>query len=114
VVFLGNTDYLKAFDPRQLQALANVCLTLHEYGFSVGLVFFGFTCLVVGYLMSKSGYFPKTVGILQFIAGLCYLTNSLRCFLPPHLRPRCFQLPCFPHSLESYPLALADLNYMPS
>jgi len=49
VVFLGNTDYLKAFDSRQIQALANVCLTLHGYGFSIGLVFFGFTCLVIGY-----------------------------------------------------------------
>lgn len=90
VVFLGNTDYLKAFDPGQLQALANVCLTLHEYGFSIGLVFFGSTCLVIGYLMFKSGYFPKTLGVLQFIAGLCYLANSLALILAPALAAKMF------------------------
>jgi hypothetical protein len=90
VVFLGNANSLKAFDSGQLQALANVCLTLHEYGFSVGLVFFGFTCLVIGYLMFKSGYFPKTLGVLQFIAGLSYLTNSFALLLAPALAARMF------------------------
>ena len=89
-VFLGNTDYLKAFDSRQLQALANACLTIHEYGFSIGLVFFGFTCLVIGYLMFKSGYFPKTLGVLQFIAGLSYLTNSFALLLAPAVAARMF------------------------
>ncbi len=90
VVFLGNTDYLKAFDPRQLQALANACLALHEYGFSIGLVFFGFTCLVTGYLMFKSGYFPNILGVLQFIAGLCYLANSFALILAPALAAKMF------------------------
>src|SRR5580704_13210683 len=85
VVFLGNMDSLEAFDPGQLQALANACLALHEYGFSIGLVFFGFACLVVGYLMFKSGYFPKALGVLQFIAGLCYLANSFALILSPAL-----------------------------
>jgi hypothetical protein len=98
VVFLGNTDYLKAFDSRQIQALANACLTLHEYGFSIGLVFFGFACLVIGYLMFKSEYFPKTLGVLQFIAGLCYLTNSFALLLAPALAAKMFPtvlLPAF-------------------
>jgi hypothetical protein len=90
VVFLGNANSLKAFDPGQLQALANVCLALHEYGFSIGLVFFGFACLVVGYLMFKSGYFPKALGTLQFIAGLCYLANSFALILSPALAAKMF------------------------
>jgi hypothetical protein len=96
VVFLGNTDYLKAFDPRQLHALANACLTLHEYGFSIGLVFFGFSCLVIGYLMFRSGYFPKTLGILQFIAGLSYLTNSFALLLVPALAAKMFPTALLP------------------
>ncbi len=90
VLFLGSSDYLKAFDPLQLQALANACLTLHEYGFSVGLVFFGFTCLVTGYLLFKSGYFPKALGILQAIAGMSYLVNSFALFLAPALAAKLF------------------------
>ena len=98
VVFMGNMDSLKAFDPGQLQALANACLALHEYGFSIGLVFFGFACLVVGYLMFKSGYFPKALGVLQFIAGLCYLANSFALILSPALASEMFPavlLPAF-------------------
>jgi hypothetical protein len=98
VVVLGHAEYLKAFDPAQLQALSNVCLTLHEYGFSIGLVFFGFTCLVTGYLMFKSGYFPRTLGVLQFIAGLCYLANSFALILAPALQAKMFPailLPAF-------------------
>ena len=98
VVFLGNMDSLEAFDPGQLQALANACLALHEYGFSIGLVFFGFACLVVGYLMFKSGYFPKALGVLQFIAGLCYLANSFALILSPALAAKMFPavlLPAF-------------------
>ncbi|MGB2667485.1 MAG: DUF4386 domain-containing protein [Candidatus Acidiferrum sp.] len=98
LVFLGNADYLKAFDPHQLQALADASLTLHEYGFAIGLVFFGFTCLVTGHLMIRSGYFPKTLGVLQGIAGLCYLINSFALFLAPTLAAKMFPtilLPAF-------------------
>jgi hypothetical protein len=96
VVFLGNADYLKAFDARQLQALANACLILHEYGFSIGLVFFGFTCPIIGHLMFKSGYFPKTLGILQFVAGLCYLTHSFVLLLAPELAAKMFPIALLP------------------
>jgi uncharacterized protein DUF4386 len=96
LVFLGNTDCLKAFDPLQLQALANASLTLHEYGFAMGLVFFGFTCLVTGHLMFRSGYFPKALGALQGIAGLCYLINSFALFLAPTRAAKMFPTILFP------------------
>jgi tellurite resistance protein TehA-like permease len=51
-------DYLNAFDPRQRQALAYLSIRSHGYGFGIGLIFFAFTCLVLGYLIFKSGYFP--------------------------------------------------------
>jgi len=81
--FLGNEEYLKVFDPQQRQALAYLSLDLHESGYGIGLIFFGFTCLIVGYLMFRSGYFPKIVGILQIVAGLSYLINSFAQILSP-------------------------------
>ena len=80
---LGGADYLKVFEPRQLHALAYLALKSHGYGFGISLVFFGFECLVLGYLIFKSGYFPRILGILMQIAGLCYLTNSFALFLAP-------------------------------
>lgn len=98
LLLLGGADYLKAFEPHQLQALASLYLALHEYGFGIGLIFFGVRCLVVGYLVFGSGYFPKSLGVLQVIAGLCYLTNSLALILAPALANKMFPailLPAF-------------------
>ncbi len=80
---LGNAEYLKAFEPHQLYALAYLSIKLHDYGFGLGLIFFGFECLVVGHLIFRSGYLPKTLGVLMQIAGICYLTNSFALLLAP-------------------------------
>jgi Domain of unknown function (DUF4386) len=85
LAFLGNGSYLKSFNSQQLQALSYFSLELHDYGFSIGLIFFGFRCLVVGYLIFKSEYFPKSLGVLQIVAGLCYLINSFSVILSPAL-----------------------------
>jgi hypothetical protein len=74
---LGNADYLKAFEPQQLQILANLALRSHDIAFNIALIFFGFTCLVNGYLIFRSGYLPKLIGVLMQLAGLSYL---LACF----------------------------------
>jgi hypothetical protein len=81
--FSGSADYLKAFEPRQLHALVKISLKLHDYGFGIDLVFFGFACLVYGYLLFRSGFFPRTLGVLMAIAGLSYLANSFTLILAP-------------------------------
>ena len=88
LLLLGGSSYLSAFSNTQLQALARLSLTQHEYGFAVGLVFFGVSCLMVGYLMFRSGYFPKALGILQGLAGVCYLLNSFILILHPSFADR--------------------------
>jgi len=45
------------------------------------LVFFGFHCVIVGYLFFRSTFFPRILGALLAVAGLCYLTNSFASFL---------------------------------
>lgn len=83
LLLLGNAAYLKSFTPDQLQTLTYLALRVHSYGFGVGLIFFGFACLVYGYLIFRSGYFPRIFGILLQIAGLSYLTNSFALLLAP-------------------------------
>ena len=95
---LGTAGYLKAFTPDQLYAMATIAIRSHSYGFGVALIFFGCECVLLGYLIFKSGYLPKTVGILMHIAGLCYLINSFALILSPHLANRLFPailLPAF-------------------
>lgn len=79
----GNADYLKAFEPHQLQGLVQMSLDLHDYGFGIDLVFWGFACLVYGYLLFRSGYFPRTLGVVMTIVGLGYLTYSFALILAP-------------------------------
>lgn len=80
---LGGAGYLKVFEPQQLQTLAYLAVKAHGFGFGVGLIFFGVNCLVVGYLIFRSGYLPRFIGVLMGIAGLCYLTNSFSGLLAP-------------------------------
>ncbi len=80
---LGNAGYLSVFAPEQLDVMASLSVTAYSYGFGVSLIFFGCECLVLGYLIFRSGYLPKTVGVLMQIAGLCYLTNSFALLLAP-------------------------------
>jgi Domain of unknown function (DUF4386) len=82
----------------QLHEQVYLSLKLHDIGFGIGLIFFGFTCLVNGYLIFRSGYLPRTIGVLMQIAGLCYLTNSFALLLVPGFANIIFpwiMMPCF-------------------
>lgn len=87
---LGNAEYLTAFEPEQLHAMASLSLKSYSYGFGVSLIFFGCECLILGYLIFRSSYFPKAVGVLMQAAGLCYLINSFALILSPSLANRLF------------------------
>lgn len=65
-----------AFTPAQLQAMSVFALKLHNLGYNVSLVFFGFHCLLIGWLIARSGLLPRAIGGLLAIAGACYLVNS--------------------------------------
>lgn len=80
---LQKSDYLKAFDLQQLQVLANLALKSHDISFNIALIFFGLTCLVNGYLIFKSGYLPKLIGLLIQVAGLSYLIGCFAALFTP-------------------------------
>jgi len=82
---LGDAAYFSTVDHYQFQGMAYLFIRLHDYGFGVGLVFFGMVCLVEGHLIFRSGFFPKTLGRLMQVAGLCYLVNSFALILYPSL-----------------------------
>jgi hypothetical protein len=76
LLILSNNAYLKTFQPNQLAALSQLSLNIQGVGYAIGLVFFGFYCLLVGYVIFKSKMVPKFLGILYIISGLGYFMNS--------------------------------------
>lgn len=83
LLLLSNAQYPVSIEPSQLYELSYLFIKAHDIGFGIGLIFFGFACLIYGYLLFKSGYFPKTIGILIVVAGLSYLINSFTLILAP-------------------------------
>ena len=51
-----------------------VILELNAQAYDVGLVFFGFWCSLIGYLILRSTFLPRMIGMLEVLAGLGYLT----------------------------------------
>lgn len=70
--------------------LSFLAIRLHGYGFGIGLLFFGVACLVRGYLVFRSTYFPRTLGVLLALAGLAYLVNSVALLLAPGVAAKLF------------------------
>jgi hypothetical protein len=76
LLLLGGAGYLTVFEPDQLHALVMVFLDAYDYGFTVGVVFLFLHALILGYLIFKSGYFPKILGVLFVIASFGYLIDG--------------------------------------
>lgn len=74
---LNGTDNLGAFEIDQLQSLALVFLDAHEYGVYIWGLFFGLHLVALGYLVFKSGYFPKVLGLLMGIGSFGYSLESI-------------------------------------
>ena len=83
VLLLQDAASASAFETAQIQATAYVSLRLFNRGFDVGLIFFGFDCLIIGWLIFKSTFLPRILGAGLAIAGLCYLVNSFVSLLFP-------------------------------
>ncbi len=80
---LAGAPYLTAFDAGQLQALAMTFLDLHHAGYVIAQVFFGLWLLPLGYLIYRSGFIPKLIGVLLMIACAGYLADVATFFLAP-------------------------------
>ncbi len=98
--FLGDAAYLAAFDADQRHALAYVSLRLLGLGNDIGLVFFGFYCLLIGCLVLGSTFLPRLLGVVMVIAGLGWLTSSFATFIAPALG----------NTLSSYLLPISGLG----
>jgi uncharacterized protein DUF4386 len=106
LIILNSAGTMSAFSPQQLQDLAYLSLKLHSNGYLISLVFFGFHCLFLGYLIFRSGFFPKLLGVLLMIAAVGYLANSFAQFLAPAFAAKISLFMLLPGALAEYSLCL--------
>ena len=73
-VVLGGDSYLKVFSPNQLDAIALLVLNIAGDAGGVALVFFGVFQLALGWLIYRSTFLPRAIGVVVAVAGLGWLT----------------------------------------
>src|SRR5690348_14095375 len=82
-LLLRGGAYLKSFSADQLSTLALLSLNLFGLGAVIFTVFYGLGWVLRGYLMFRSGYFPKFLGVLMALAGLAFVVSNFMVVLAP-------------------------------
>ena len=88
LLLLHGDQYLTVFTTSQLQALSLAALKLQAQVFPIGMVFFGIQCISIGYLVARSTFLPRILGVLLAIGGTSYVIVSFANFLAPSFGPR--------------------------
>lgn len=95
-----------ALQPGQSPATITLAIRSHTMGFAIALVFFGVECVLLGWLIHRSGYMPRLIGVLMAVAGVCYVVNSFALILSPPLARRLFPAILMPSLIGELSLAL--------
>jgi len=74
LVVLGDGQLPKVFEAEQLRAAALLSLKLYTQTFSLSLVLFGLYDLLLGYLIYRSTFLPRALGVLLMVAGAGWLS----------------------------------------
>lgn len=93
VLILNGSGYLKVFQAEQLQALVMLFLNLNKNGFTIAQIFYSAWLFPLGYLVYKSGFLPKFLGILVLADFVCWSANFFQYFLFPNFTV--INYPCY-------------------
>lgn len=77
-----DAGYASVADPDTLVLLM---LDLQHYGYLIAQIFFGLWLLPLGYLVYRSGMFPRVLGVLLVLACAAYLVDALALLSAPKL-----------------------------
>lgn len=81
LLLLGGADYLTLFGADQLHSQVMFFLDLHEHGIFIAQLFWGLWLFPMGYLVFKSGFLPKFIGVLLMIGCFGYLIDAVIFYL---------------------------------
>ena len=78
---LSGAEYLNVLTTEQLRALMYFFLRLHGQGLNIAQIFWGLWLFPMGYLVFKSGFLPRILGLLLMIGCFGYVIQSFLAFL---------------------------------
>jgi len=84
LLLLSGTNIMTIFTTDTLQAIVSLFLDMHEHGIFIAQIFWGLWLFPMGYLVVKSNYIPKIIGILLIVACFGYLIDSFIFFFNPN------------------------------
>src|SRR6266849_6613431 len=82
-LIMGDAGYLKTFSPDQVNALVLLSLKFYGYGGMIFTAYYGMAWIVRAYLMFRSGYLPKFLGVLMAIGGIGFVVRNFVLILAP-------------------------------
>jgi len=95
LAMLSGASYMKAFTPDQVNALVALSLRLSARVGMSFVVLYGIATFLRGYLIARSGYLPRIIGVLLMIGGAGFIAKSFTLVMIPRYSSNLFLAPMF-------------------
>jgi hypothetical protein len=83
LVIMKGSGYLQTFSPDQLNSLSLLSLKFYGFGGMIFTAYYGMSWIVRAYLIFRSGYLPRFIGVLMAIGGLGFVVRNVAMILAP-------------------------------
>jgi hypothetical protein len=100
-----DADVARVISPEARATLTYLCLTIYGYGFGIFAIFYGIAAVVLGYLISCSGYLPRALGVIVILGGASFIAENFLIVLAPRYH--------LPYIIAPMILAMASLMLWP-
>jgi hypothetical protein len=106
-LLLGGDKSFLSMQNSQLQIQVMLFINAFQKMWSFGLIIFGIHLFITGYLVLKSAFIPKVLGILLFIASVSYIfIHIMHLFLPQY-----DNITAVAETILSLPMAVGELGF---
>ena len=99
LLIMRGADYLKTFTPDQLNALILLSMKFYGYAGMIFTAYYGMSWIVRAYLIFRSGYLPKFLGVLMAIGGIGFVVRNFALILAPSYASDVLLMLMFPGGL---------------
>jgi hypothetical protein len=99
LIMRGSASYLQTFSPDQLNALVLLSLKFYGYAGMIFTAYYGMGWIVRSYLIFRSGYLPRFLGVLMAIGGVGFVVRNFALILAPSYASDVLLMLMFPGGL---------------